>query len=177
MGFPLLTLILFTPLLGAFVVWLIPKEKEQLIRLFVIALSFVPLVLSIYLWIAYTRTSGGIQFEEIRRWIPALGIQYHVGVDGLSVPLLFLTSLLSTLCFYYSAHTIKKQVKEYYLFFQLLQMGMLGVFISLDFVLFYVFWEIGLVPMYFLIGIWGGVWRCFWPFSTSTSLWAASTCW
>jgi NADH-quinone oxidoreductase subunit M len=159
MGFPLLTLILFAPLLGAIVVLLLPKEKEQLIRWFSIILSFVPLALSIYLWIAYTRSPGGMQFEEIYRWIPALNVQYHVGVDGLSVPLIFLTSLLSTLSFYYSAYTIKKQVKEYYIFFLLLQMGMFGVFMSLDFVLFYVFWEIGLVPMYFLIGIWGGARR------------------
>ena len=159
MSFPPLTLILFIPLLGAIVVWLIPKEKEQLIRWFSIVLSFVPLALSIYLWIAYTRSAGGMQFEEIYNWIPALKIRYHVGVDGLSVPLVFLTSLLSTLSYFYSAYTIKKQVKEYYLFFLLLQMGMYGVFVSLDFVLFYVFWEIGLVPMYFLIGIWGGARR------------------
>jgi NADH-quinone oxidoreductase subunit M len=159
MSFPLLTVILFMPLLGAIVVWLMPKEKEQLIRWFSAAISLIPLALSIYLWIAYTRSPGGVQFEEVYRWIPALKIQYHLGVDGLSVPLIFLTALLSTLAFYYSSFTIKVRVKEYYLFFMLLQMGMLGVFMSLDFVLFYVFWEIGLVPMYFLIGIWGGARR------------------
>ncbi len=147
MSFPLLTLILFIPLLGAIVVWLFPKEKEQLIRWWSIGVSLIPLALSIYLWIAYTRTPGGMQFEEIYNWIPALKIRYHLGVDGLSVPLIFLTSLLSTLSYFYSAYTIKVRVKEYYLFFLLLQVGMYGVFMSLDFVLFYVFWEIGLVPM------------------------------
>jgi len=159
MGFPLLTVILACPLVGALVVLLLPKDKEQVIRWYSIILSLVPLALSVLLWVSYTRTSGGIQFEEMYRWIPTLNISYHVGVDGLSVPLVFLTSLLSTLCFYYSSHTINLRVKEYYLFFFMLQMGMLGVFISLDFVLFYVFWEIGLVPMYFLIGIWGGARR------------------
>ncbi len=86
---------------------------------------------------------------------PQLNSFYHMGVDGLSIPLIFLTALLSTLGLYYSSFTIKKRVKEFFFLFLLLEMGMIGVFVALDFVLFYVFWEIGLVPMYFLIGIWG----------------------
>ena len=156
MSFPILTVIIFTPLLGAILVLLIPRDREDVVRRLSIVISFIPLVLAAILWFSYDQARGGYQFEQIAEWIPAVGVRYHVGVDGISVPLIFLTALLSTLCYFYSAYTIKKQVKEYYFFFLLLQMGMFGVFTSLDFILFYVFWEIGLVPMYFLIGIWGG---------------------
>ena len=85
-----------------------------------------------------------------------LNASFHLGVDGLSVPLIFLTALLSTLSIYYSAGTIHHRVKEYFIMFHLLELSMFGVFMALDYVLFYVFWEISLVPMYLLIGIWGG---------------------
>jgi NADH-quinone oxidoreductase subunit M len=88
-------------------------------------------------------------------WIPTLNAYYRLGADGISLPLVFLTTLLTSLSLFYSAHTIKKRVKEFFVLFLLLEMGMLGVFVSLDLVLFYVFWEIGLVPMFLLIGIWG----------------------
>jgi NADH-quinone oxidoreductase subunit M len=156
MSFPILTLITFTPLLGAILVLFIPREREDVIRRLTIVISLIPLALAAILWFSYDQARGGIQFEQIIEWIPAVSVRYHVGVDGISVPLVFLTALLSTLSFFYSAYTIKERVKEYYFFFLLLQMGMFGVFVSLDFILFYVFWEIGLVPMYFLIGIWGG---------------------
>ncbi len=154
-----LTVILFWPLLASIVVLFIPKEEEDRIRRFSIWASVVPLVLSTLLFWDYGMRflggEGGIQYEVKVAWIPQLGASYHVGVDGLSVPLVFLTSLLTTLSLYYSARVIKHRVKEYFFLFLLLQMGMYGVFVSLDLVLFYVFWEIGLVPMYFLIGIWG----------------------
>ena len=155
MSFPLLTIITFAPLLGALVVLLLPKDNERGIKNWSVLISLVPLALSIFLWFAYANTSGGYQFQEVHSWIPQLGASYHMGVDGLSVPLIFLTALLTTLGLYYSSFTIKRRVKEFFLLFLLLEMGMFGVFVSLDYVLFYVFWEIGLVPMYFLIAIWG----------------------
>ena len=97
-----------------------------------------------------------MQFTEQFTWIKSLGVDYHVGVDGISVPLIFLTALLTTLCLFYSSYTISTRVKEYFLLFLFLETGMFGVFCSLDFILFYLFWEIGLVPMYLLIGVWGG---------------------
>jgi NADH-quinone oxidoreductase subunit M len=97
-----------------------------------------------------------MHFEESYLWIPAIGVNYHVGVDGLSIPLVFLTALLTTLSLFYSAYTIDVRVKEYFALFLVLETGMTGVFVSLDLFLFYVFWEVGLVPMYFLIGVWGG---------------------
>jgi len=155
MNFPILSVIAFVPLLGSVIVLLMPKDKERLIKQFAIAISFIPLILSILLWIQFDK-SAGMQFEEQLAWIPSIHVNYHVGADGLSVPLVFLTAFLTTLSLFYSSFTIKTRVKEFFLLFLLLEMGMMGVFISLDFVLFYVFWEIGLVPMYFLIGVWGG---------------------
>jgi NADH-quinone oxidoreductase subunit M len=155
-GFPILTLITLTPLLGALVILAIPRENERTIKLFAILLSLIPLLLSLIVWFNYDSQAGTIQFTEVYQWIPTLNIQYRMGVDGLSVPMVFLTALLTVICLYYSSHVIKVRVKEYFFFFLLLEMGMMGVFTSLDFFLFYVFWEIGLVPMYFLIGIWGG---------------------
>ena len=154
--FPILTVITLTPLLGALVVLCIPKEKERAIKLFSILLSLIPLVLAIIIWFNYDYQTAGLQFVEEYQWIPTINVKYRMGVDGLSVPMVFLTALLTTICLYYSSHVIKERVKGYFFFFLLLQMGMMGVFTSLDFFLFYVFWEIGLVPMYFLIGVWGG---------------------
>ncbi len=154
-----LTIILFWPLLASIVVLFMPKEAEDRIRRFSIWASMVPLVLSaLVFWdygVRFLGGKGGIQYEVKVDWIPQIGASYHIGADGLSVPLIFLTSLLTTLSLYYSARVIKHRVKEFFFLFLLLQMGMFGVFVSLDLVLFYVFWEIGLVPMYFLIGIWG----------------------
>jgi NADH-quinone oxidoreductase subunit M len=155
MNFPILTAITFIPLLGALLSLVIPKEQERIIKWLAIGISVVPLVLSIVVWATYSTTSGGMQFGQDVMWIPTLDIHYRLGVDGLSVPLVFLTTFLTTLCLFYSSFTIKNRVKEFFFLFQLLEMGMLGVFVSLDFVLFYVFWEVGLVPMYLLIGIWG----------------------
>ena len=151
----LLTFITFIPLLGALLILLIPKDDERTIKNLAVGISFVPLLLAIYLWFAYSKVQGGYQFEVLAEWIPAINVNYHVGVDGLSIPLIFLTALLTTLGLIYSSFTITTRVKEFFILFFLLQMGMFGVFMSLDLVLFYVFWEIGLVPMYLLIGIWG----------------------
>ncbi len=153
----LLTFVTFVPLVGVVLILLIPSEDERTIKNVAIGVSFVPLLLAIYLWFAYVKPPDGPQFQFLYEadWIPALKVFYRVGVDGLSIPLIFLTALLTTLGLIYSAYTITKRVKEFFLLFLLLEMGMFGVFISLDLVLFYVFWEIGLVPMYLLIGIWG----------------------
>lgn len=150
-----LTLILFWPVVSALLVLLF-GSNDKLIKNGSIVASLLPLGLSIYLLKAYDFTVGGMQFNVNAEWIPQLNASFHLGVDGLSVPLIFLTALLSTLSLFYSAGVISKRVKEYFFLMHLLQMSMLGVFMSLDYVLFYVFWEISLVPMYFLIGVWGG---------------------
>jgi len=151
----LLTFITFLPLFAALLILFIPKDEERTIKGLSVGLSFIPLLLATYLWFAYDKGAGGFQFEVMASWIPAIDVNYHVGADGLSIPMIFLTTLLTTLSLIYSSFTITRRVKEFFLLFFLLEMGMLGVFVSLDLVLFYVFWEIGLVPMYLLIGIWG----------------------
>ena len=159
----ILSVIVFTPLIGSILI-LLPwarmfgwekAREERLIKQGSTLLSLLPLVLAILLWFTYSKTAGGFQFEVNAPWVAALGINYHIGVDGLSIPMIFLTTLLTTLGLWYSARVIKYRVREFFFLFTLLEMGMLGVFVSLDLVLFYVFWEVGLVPMYFLIGIWG----------------------
>jgi len=159
----LLTIITFVPLLGSILAllpwgkWLgLDKAKEEnLIKNGAIIISLIPLVLAIGLWFGYNKAVGGFQYDIKVPWVSVLNIHYHMGVDGLSIPLIFLTTFLSTLGLWYSAHVIKKRVREFFFLFLLLETGLLGVFVSLDLVLFYVFWEVELVPMYFLIGIWG----------------------
>ena len=152
----LVTLITFIPLVGAILVALLPKENVNAIKWTAFVVSLIVLVLAGTLWLTYAPDkSGGMAFEEIYEWIPALGVRYHVGVDGLSIPLVFLTALLTSVSILYS-FIIKERPKEYFALFLLLEVGMMGVFVSLDYFLFYLFWEVSLVPMYFLIGVWGG---------------------
>lgn len=155
----ILPIITFLPLAGALILMFIPKEKPGGIKWTSVIISLIPLALSIWLWFAYK--SGGPQFPNGSQfgvhvpWIPSLGVSFIMGADGISVPLIFLTTLLTTLSLIYSLF-IENRPKEYFWMFLLLETGMLGVFTALDFVLFFVFWEVSLVPMYFLIGIWGG---------------------
>ncbi len=150
----ILSAITFFPLLAALVIMFIPRSKATAIKWASIILSLPPLVLSILLWLWYD-PNGGMQFSIKVPWIPAINAYYHMGVDGISVPMVFLTALLTTLSLVYSL-IIEDRPKEYFWLFLLLETGMFGTFVSLDFILFYVFWEVSLVPMYFLIGIWGG---------------------
>jgi NADH-quinone oxidoreductase subunit M len=157
MDFPILSVILFVPLVGAVLVLLIPREKDNWIRGLSIAVSLIPLALALVVWFGVTKLGGSeMRYVEEASWIRAFNVFYRLGVDGISAPMVLLTALLTTLSLFYSAYTIKVRVREYYFLFLLLEMGMFGVFLSLDFILFYVFWEIGLVPMFLLIGVWGG---------------------
>ena len=149
-----LTLMTFVPLLGAIVLLFIPNAQEKLIKNLAIVISLVPLLISLLMWTGFD-DGGSFQFVEDAAWIPAVNVRYHLGIDGLSLPLVILTTLLTTLGLWYSARVVHKRVKEFFALFLVLEMGMLGVFIALDLVLFYFFWEIGLVPMFLLIGIWG----------------------
>lgn len=154
MNIPLaLTLITFTPLVGVIIVLFLNNEKA--IKNLAIIISLIPLILSILVWFGYDPDGPQYQFVEKGVWIASLNVNYHMAVDGMSIPLIFLTTLLSTLSYWYCARVITHRVKEFFALFLLLEMGMLGVFVALDLVLFYVFWEIGLVPMFLLIGIWG----------------------
>lgn len=153
----LLSLIVWLPVVGTVFIILTAKEQVWMIRFWAHLFSGASLVLSLYLWLGFSPDLKGIiQFEEKYNWVPALNIHYHLGVDGLSMPLVVLAALLSFVSVVYSPTAVHYREKEYYALFLLLETGMIGVFVALDFVLFYVFWEVSLVPMYFLIGIWGG---------------------
>jgi len=151
----LLTLTLAAPLAGALAILFVPKERTRLVHVLALASSGVALLLSGVLWQRFDASYTGMQFIERLSWIPAFNVYYSLGVDGLSLPMVALTALLSFVSIVASLG-IQQRVKEYFFWFLILEVGMLGVFESLDFVLFYVFWEVTLVPMYFLIGIWGG---------------------
>ena len=151
-----LPILLIWPLIATVLVIIAPGGDSRLIKWGSILASLLPLGLSIYMLVAYDYTAGVMAFELQVPWVESLNASIHLGVDGLSLPLVFLTTLLSTLSIYYSAGVINTRVKEYFAMFHLLELSMIGVFVALDYVLFYVFWEISLVPMYLLIGIWGG---------------------
>jgi NADH-quinone oxidoreductase subunit M len=157
--FPILSLLVFIPLAGMVAVMLLPKDNKWAIRWTSTAFSFVPMVLSLWLvWDYFVNYAGSAAMAYVEgpfSWIPSLHVQYYLGADGISVPLLGLTGLLSWVSIV-ASFNIENRVKEYFAFFLLLEAGMMGVFVALDFFLFYVFWEVMLVPMYFLIGIWGG---------------------
>ena len=150
----LLTLILFSPTLAAGIILLVPRERVQAIRWFATLASLVPLGLSLWMWFAYQPGRPGFQFETQAVWYEAINATYHLGVDGISAPMVLLTTLLTPLALLIS-WSIQDRVRSYMALFLLLETGMLGVFLSLDLFLFFVFWEIGLVPMYFLINQWG----------------------
>ena len=151
----LLTAMIFIPLIGMIIVLLLPRENENQIKWVTLGVTMLPLLLAVILFVAYDRADAGMQFEYDTVWISAFNIHYHVGVDGLSVTLLLLTALLGPICVG-ASWKIEKGIKAYMALFLLLETGMLGFFVALDLFLFYVFFELTLLPMYFLIGIWGG---------------------
>jgi len=154
-NFPLLSLVLFTPLAGAILLLFVNKRAENAIRWIANVFAFAGFVVSLPLWFSYNSQDPGWQFVEKMEWIPSLGAQYFLGVDGFSCLLILLTTLMGCISVLSSWTAITQRVKEYYIFLLVLQTGMIGAFVSLDFLLFFLFWEVMLVPMYFLIGIWG----------------------
>jgi NADH-quinone oxidoreductase subunit M len=152
----ILTTITFLPLVGAFGLFFFNKEAKKAIAWYATAVVFLGMLVSFPLFWRYNPAGAAFQFENSLSWVPSIGVSYHVGVDGISVLLILLTTVLGFLSVLSSWTAITERVKEYYAMMLILQTGMLGVFISLDFFLFYVFWEVMLVPMYFLIGVWGG---------------------
>jgi len=151
----LLNVVLSLPLLGFLLVLLLPKSNQELIRKTAIGVAIITFLASIGLATGFARDAQGQQFATDVIWIPFPEIHYHVGIDGLSLWLVILSAFLTPICILVSWRSIDKRVKEFYAFLLLLEFGLIGVFVSLDLFLFYVFWEVSLVPMYFLIGIWG----------------------
>ena len=155
MNLPYLSWIVFLPLAGALLTLWVPKEREALLRGIANGTTLAVLAISAALLWKFQPGAAGFQFEEKIVWIPQINVWYHLGLDGISAPMVFLTALLSFVACVASA-SIKERLKEYYFLYLLLVTGMMGTFLALDLFLFYLFWEVVLVPMYFLIGIWGG---------------------
>ena len=151
----ILTVVLFTPLAGALLLLFIPREMETAHRIAGNVFGVLGFLVSLPLIRWFNLSWGGFAFEESAEWIPSIGAKYHLGIDGISFLLVLLTTLLGMIAILSSWSAIHQRTKEYYILLLLLQTGMIGVFVSLDFFLFYVFWEVMLVPMYFLIGVWG----------------------
>jgi len=153
---PLLTLLVFAPLVGAVLLALLPREPLAGVRRAALVFSLVPFVLS--LWMLARFRAGEAEFQLVERaaWIPAWGIEYRFGVDGVSLFLVLLTTFLTPIVVLASWGDIHRRVKEFFALLLVLETGMLGTFLALDLFLFYVFWEVMLIPMAFLIGVWGG---------------------
>jgi NADH-quinone oxidoreductase subunit M len=158
MTFPLLTLSWLVPLAGAILLLLIGNadgRRDGLMRWLALAVSLVTFAVTMAIWIGFDALSAEFQFVERAPWIPVFGIEYHLGVDGVSLLLVVLTGFLTPIALLSSWESVEKKVKEFSIFMLALEAAMIGVFVSLDLFLFYVFWDAMLIPMYFLIGIWG----------------------
>ncbi|MBE9533705.1 MAG: NADH-quinone oxidoreductase subunit M [Proteobacteria bacterium] len=151
----LLSWMIFFPLIGAGLILLVPKRYPTLMKLIAVAATIPPLWWAANLYVQFDRWGTGFQYVEKVPWIKAFNIHYSLGIDGISVPMVLLTALLSFLCVI-ASWNINEHVRGYFALFLLLNTSMVGVFCALDFFLFYVFWELMLLPMYFLIGVWGG---------------------
>jgi NADH-quinone oxidoreductase subunit M len=150
----ILTLILFFPVLAGVVVLCLPKDNLKAIRWTALSASLVPFLLTVFLWTQFKSDQPGFQFQEQYTWYAALHSTFHLGVDGLSLTMVLLTTLLTPLALL-ASFNITDRIKAYFMLFLFLETGMLGVFMSIDLLIFFVFWEVGLVPMYFLINQWG----------------------
>jgi NADH-quinone oxidoreductase subunit M len=150
----LLSLILFTPAMAALILVLLPGNAPKLLRWFALGASLIPFGLSVVLWMRFHPDAAGFQFQEQYAWYGAISSSLHLGVDGLSLTMVVLTTLLTPLAIL-ASFSVTDRVRPYMMLFLFLETGMLGVFLALDLLIFFVFWEIGLVPMYFLINQWG----------------------
>ncbi len=152
-GFPLLSSLLFLPLLGAMALW--PQKDVALIKKCALGVACLELALSVLLLFLFISDSSAMQFSERLRWIPALGISYHLAVDGISILFVPLSAFITVLIMLYSWETVRDNIKPYLMSLLALETTIIGVFVSIDLILFFVFWELMLVPSYFLIKLWG----------------------
>ena len=150
----ILSITVFLPLVGALILLFLREERAQ--RVWALFVSLATFLVSLGLLVWWQNGQTGMQFVEQRAWIPAFNIQYYLGVDGISLWLVLLTTFLTPLVIFFSWQSIHSRTRSYYFFMLLMETAMLGVFTALDLILFYVFWEASLVPMYFIIGQWGG---------------------
>src|SRR5881296_1770255 len=152
----LLTAVTFLPALGGLVLLLVPRRVASAFKVGGLVVTLATLLLSVPLYVGFDGDVADFQFEEARAWMPDFGISYHLGIDGISLLLVLLTTFLMPVALASAWHAIENRWKEFVVTMLILETGMLGVFVSLDLFLFYVFWEAMLIPMYFIIGVWGG---------------------
>ena len=152
----ILSLVTFLPVVGAALIMLLPRDREELVKGTALGTGVATFLASLPLWTHFDAGSADYQFVEQRGWMPTLGISYHLGIDGISLLLVLLTTFLVPLVLLSAWYSIEARVKEFAITMLLLETGMVGVFVSLDLFLFYIFWEAMLIPMYLIIGIWGG---------------------
>jgi NADH-quinone oxidoreductase subunit M len=157
----LLTITIFFPLLGAAVLLVLAPGRERMLKSVAMAASLITFVLSLGLWMQFDAATAEFQFRHQALWIESLNISYDVGIDGMSLLLILLTTFLTPIALLGTWNSIQHRIKEYLIMMLLLEVGMVGVFAALDLFLFYVFWEAMLIPMYFIIGIWGGAERIY----------------
>lgn len=155
-GYPILSTLIFLPVIGAAVILFLGREQKSLIKAVALVVSLIGFVLSIPLFTSFDKTTYLMQFVEKHSWIPSWNIMYSLGVDGISVLFVLLTTLVTILCVLISWNSISVKIKEFYIAILIMEGAMIGVFSALDFFLFYLFWEAMLIPMYLLIGVWGG---------------------
>jgi len=155
LGFPILTWSIFLPTLGAILIWMFVRN-DNLVRWAALLVSVATFLLTLLLWVYFDNSTAHMQFEELHPWIAAFNVNYRLGVDGISMPFIILTSLLTVICIVSAWNCIQSRVKEYMLAFLIMETTLIGVFAALDAILFYFFWEAMLIPMYLIIGIWGG---------------------
>jgi NADH-quinone oxidoreductase subunit M len=155
-GFPILSAVIFLPIIGAIFIFLMKRDNESLIKWSALLISIIVFIISLPLFGGFDKTTAAMQFRETADWIPSWGIKYSLGIDGISVLFVLLSTLLTILCVTVSWNSIKEKTKEFYAALLLIEGSMIGVFCSLDLFLFYIFWEAMLIPMFLLIGVWGG---------------------
>lgn len=154
--FPVLSTLIYLPLVGAVILLFVNRRHETFIKSFTLAFAIINFLISLPLFFYFKEGTAAMQFVERKAWFPEWGIQYFLGIDGVSLLLVLLTTFLTVICVLASWRAIENRVKEYYITFLFLETAMIGTLCALDLVLFYIFWELMLIPMYLLIGVWGG---------------------
>jgi NADH-quinone oxidoreductase subunit M len=155
MQLPILSILVFLPIVGIGILLILDRKRHKGLKIATLAISLAEFLVSLPLWFNFNSQTAAMQFVERREWLPTYGISYYVGIDGFSLLLIMLTTFLTPLCVLATWDDIQVRVKEFMVCLLALMSGMIGVFVSLDLFLFYVFWEVMLIPMYLLIGVWG----------------------
>ncbi len=155
MQLPILSILVFLPIVGIGILLILNRKRHKGLKVATLIISLVEFLVSLPLWFNFNSQTAAMQFVERREWLPTYGISYYIGIDGFSLLLIMLTTFLTPLCVLATWDDIQHRVKEFMVCLLALMSGMIGVFVSLDLFLFYVFWEVMLIPMYLLIGVWG----------------------